>query len=217
MYLCLCVREWEGLCIKDLYVGAWVEDFCVVHIFCMIQNFCVVYKWVLVLLSNFWSGHKVSIREWIFTVNWLNVPGLILVCIQSIWNDFCEKKIFFFILLFTFFSFFVCFQIYPLFSAPFLWKYYVWIVEGIQIFWVGSKICLGAFKNLFIFGNIPLNYRFGVIFVTVYANVTKLWFIKVFATSKYYLEFIQWQQQHISSNIFNTLNLWQTFKRKLKV
>lgn len=95
VYLCLCVREWEGLCIKDLYVGAWVEDFCVVHIFCMIQNFCVVYKWVLVLLSNFWSGHKVSIRERIFTVNWLNVPGLILVCIQSIWNDFCEKKFFF--------------------------------------------------------------------------------------------------------------------------
>lgn len=83
------------MCIKDLYVGAWVEDFCVVHIFCMIQNFCVVYKWELVLLSNFWSGHKVSIRERIFAVNWLNVPGLILVCIQSIWNDFCEKKFFF--------------------------------------------------------------------------------------------------------------------------
>lgn len=147
--------------------------------------------------------------------------------VECTWFDSCLyskylkwllwEKNFFFILLFTFFSFFVCFQIYPLFSAPFLWKYYVWIVEGIQIFWVGSKICLGAFKNLFIFGNIPLNYRFGVIFVTVYANVTKLWFIKVFATSKYYLEFIQWQQQHISSNIFNTLNLWQTFKRKLKV
>ena len=113
VYLCLCVWEWEGLCIKDLYVGAWVEDFCVVHIFCMIQNFCVVYKWVLVLLSNFWSGHKVSTREQIFTVNWLNVPGLLLVCVQSIEMTFVRKKIFFFILLFTFFSFFCLFSNLP--------------------------------------------------------------------------------------------------------
>ena len=149
------------------------------------SHFCLRSKFFVPSINGYWSVRKVTMWEQIFTVNWWAISGLILVYIQSIWNEFCKNNFFFFFNFFKFNPYYLLHSCRNIMCG--LWRNWNFLS------WSEDLSCaLHKFFYLFLeIFYLILDFSLKLSLL-LFAFMSWNWFINVFTTSKYYLGFIQW-------------------------